>query len=60
MEEEKEKVEEKVEEKEEEEEVQILLEKSPAGPVSEDSEGSSSDSSGRLILAGTRVFLHLI
>ena len=54
--EEEEEKEEKEEEKVEEEEVQIVLEKSPAGPVSEDSEGSSSDSSGRLILisAGTR------
>ena len=44
----------------EEEEVQIVLEKSPAGPLSEDCEGSSSDSSGKITLAGTGVFLHLI
>ena len=40
-----------VEEESSEEEVTILLEKSTAGPVSKDNEGSSSDSSGRIILA---------
>ena len=48
--------EENSEEENSEKEVTIVQEKSIAGPV----EGSSSDSSGRIILARAQVFLHFI
>ena len=41
-----------------EEEVEIVLEKSTAGSVSKEKEGSSSDSSGKIILARARELLH--